>query len=155
LGYAEAQHVGLAGRHATLHLVRREAVAPSVVPEGLLPRLGLGAALGELLLRAEAAIGGAYLQNAVRVPLVTLQLRTLEHHFLVPVQPQPAEPFEDGAGALFRAALAVGVLHAKQELAVVVAGIQPVEERRSRSTHMQVACGGWGEAHARGDGGLV
>ena len=65
---------------------------------------------------------------------------------LVPVQPQPLQPFEDAPGVGVGGALLVGVLDAQEEGAAVLAGPQPVEERGARPAYVQVAGGAGGEA---------
>src|SRR5690606_39840540 len=60
---------------------------------------------------------------------------------LVPVEAQPAQAVENGCEGLLGGALGVGVLNAEDEGAAVVAGKEPVEERRASPTHVQVAGG--------------
>ena len=56
------------------------------------------------------------------------------------------------AGALVGAARFVGVLDAEEELAAVLARVEPVEERRARAADVQVAGGRRREAEARESG---
>src|ERR1041384_6162071 len=67
-------------------------------------RLGGLALLVELGSRAEAAIGGTILEEAIRVGLVAGQIRSLMHDLLVPRPAEPAEPVVDRPCALLRGA---------------------------------------------------
>src|SRR5918997_1763289 len=58
---------------------------------------------------------------------------------LVPLETQPAEGLEDAGLRLTRGALAVGVLDAQDERAVLPMREQPVEERGAGVPHMELA----------------
>src|SRR6266542_3792709 len=58
---------------------------------------------------------------------------------LVPVQPEPAEVLENALLGRLGRSLGVGVLDAQHIGAVVPARQQPVEERRARVAHVQLA----------------
>ena len=106
---------------AARDLLGGEPIAAAVVLEALAARLGGRATLVELRLRAEAAIGRAVVEQALRVGAVALEVRALVHDLLVPDEAEPLEALEDGARALVGAARLVGVLDAEEELAAVLA----------------------------------
>ena len=56
------------------------------------------------------------------------------------VEPEPAQPVEDRVDRRLRGALAVGVLDAQQVAAAMVAGEQPVEQRRPRAADVEITC---------------
>ena len=74
-----------------------------------------------------------------RVGLMPREVRALIHDVLVPAEAEPVEALEDRARALVGAARAVGVLDAQQELAAVVLGVEPVEERRAGAADVEVS----------------
>ena len=114
--------------------------------------LGLLALRGELLLRHVAAIGVAALEQLVRhfgVPRPELRLVIF---VAVPIEAEPAHPVEDRVDRLRRRARLVGIFDAQQELAAVVAGEEPVEQRRARAADVQEAGRRGGEA---GDDGRL
>jgi hypothetical protein len=82
---------------------------------------------------------------------VALEVRALEDDLFVPVEPEPAQPLEDGARGLVGGAGLVGVLDAEQELAAELAGEEPVEERGAGAADVEVAGGRGGETEARAD----
>src|SRR5439155_26373045 len=82
--------------------------------------------------------------------LVALDARALEHQLLVPVEAQPGEAVEDHLRVLVGGASLVGVLDAQQELAALVAGVQPVEQGGAGASDVEVAGGGGGESDANG-----
>jgi hypothetical protein len=63
----------------------------------------------------------------------------------VPIEAEPAHPVEDRVDRVLGRARLVGILDAQQELAAVVAGEQPVEQRRARARR----CAGSRSARAR------
>src|SRR5689334_11393061 len=77
------------------------------------------------------------------------QVRALVDHFLVPREAEPLHALEDGAGAFVGAAGLVGVLDAEEELPTVSLDVEPVEERGSSATDVQVAGGRGREAETR------
>ena len=149
LGHAKADCERHAGAHAALDLCGRQPVAAPIVLEAFLSRLGFLAALLELVRRAEASIGRVHAQQPRDVALMPLEVRALVDDVLVPIEAEPLEPLEDRAGALVGAARLVGVLDAQQELAAVLARVEPVEERRSRAADVQVAGGRGRESETR------
>ena len=72
----------------------------------------------------------------------------LDHRCAIPGQAQPAEAIENVVGELLLAALPIGVFYAQQELATVVTGEQPVENRRAGRADVQAAGGAGGQADA-------
>ncbi len=72
----------------------------------------------------------------------------LEDRPLVPVELEPAQRVEDLLDVLGRRALAVGVLDAQQQRAILAAGEQPVVEGGARAANVQRTGGRGGEADA-------
>src|SRR5262249_61743274 len=52
---------------------------------------------------------------------------------------EPRETVEDDLGMAFGAALAIGILDAEHHGSTGVAGVKPIEQRRARAPHMEVA----------------
>ena len=67
-----------------------------------------------------------------------LDVRALVRDLLVPLEAEPPESLEDGAGAFLGAPGAIGVFDAEQELAAVTTDVEPVEERGSGAADMEV-----------------
>src|SRR6266702_7548995 len=84
---------------------------------------------------------------------MALHASALEYQLLVAVEAQPGEAVEDHLRVLVGRASLVGVLDAQQELAALVAGVQPVEEGRAGASDVEVTRRGRGEADANGHGG--
>ena len=95
--------------------------------------------------RHVAAIGVAALEQLVRDLGVARPELRLVIFVAVPIEAEPAHPVEDRVDRLLGRAGLVGVLDAQQEFAAVVAGEQPVEQRRARAADVQEA----GRARAR------
>src|SRR5690606_3228688 len=72
---------------------------------------------------------------------------------LVPVDTEPREAVEDYPRVCVGAALAVGVLDAQQERSARFPREQPVEQRRARTTDVEVPGGAGSEADAGGGHG--
>ncbi len=70
----------------------------------------------------------------------------------VPVEAQPAQPFEDGLHAGLGVALDIGVVEAQHHGSVVMAGIEPIEDEGAGAAHMQKA-GGRGRKTDAGSAG--
>src|SRR3954470_23348522 len=68
---------------------------------------------------------------------------------LVPVEPQPSQTIKDAGHHLGRRTLRVSIFDAENESSAVAPGEQPVEQRRSRTPHVQITCGRGSEANAR------
>jgi hypothetical protein len=83
----------------------------------------------------------APIQEQSRIALMSGESLGLIDHLVVPVETQPGETLEDGARTLVRAAGFVGILDAQQELSAVLSRVQPVEQRRARAAHVQIARG--------------
>src|SRR6185437_4628307 len=75
------------------------------------------------------------------------EIRTLIDDLFVPVEAEPVEPVEDRARGLIRAARLVRVLDAQEELAAVLAGVEPVEERGAGAADVEVTSGAGGESY--------
>ena len=106
---------------------------------GLRSACGLLALRGQLLLGHVAAIGGAALEQPVGDLGVARPELRLVIFVPVPIEAEPAHPVEDRVDRLLGRARLVGVLDPQQELAAVVAGEQPVEQRRARAADVQEA----------------
>jgi len=72
--------------------------------------------------------------------------RELVDDVAVPIEAEPRQAVDDRLDGRRRGARAVGVLDAQQVLAAVMAGVQPVEERRARAADMKITGGRGGEA---------
>src|SRR6185312_10351118 len=127
-----------------------EAVAAAVVLERVLARGGELAALLELFRRAEAPVRGTRVEQAARVGLVARQVGALIDDLFVPVEAKPGQPVEDRAGGFVRAARLIRVLDAKEELAAVLAGVEPVEERSAGTADVEVTGGARRESYTDG-----
>ena len=134
----------------------RVAVAPAaVVTHGSALGAGLGTHLGQLGRRTIAIIRPVLRQERPRNLGVARRIVRLEYRLLIPIEAQPAKPIEDRLDGLRGRALAVGILDAQQEAATMVAGEQPVEERRAGTADMQGAGGRGGESNADRHGGSL
>ena len=69
------------------------------------------------------------------------RVRTADVRSFVPIEAQPAKPFDDAGDHVPRRALGIGVFDPEHEGAVMTTSEQPVEERRACATDMQVARG--------------
>ena len=99
--------------------------------------------------RREVAIGKALGEDRLsRLAVQGQPLRLLV--LFVPVEPQPAQPLKDGLHAGLGVALHVGVVKAQHHGAVVVAGIEPIEDEGARAADVQKAGGRRRKTHARG-----
>ena len=117
-------------------------IAPRAVdPERLAHRLGLLALFRQLLLGHVTAIGRATLEKPMGnlgVPRPELRLVIF---VAIPIEPEPAHAIKDRVDSLGSGASPVGILNTQQELAAVVTGIKPVEQRRARAADVQVSGG--------------
>ncbi len=88
---------------------------------------------------------------------MAFRARELIDGLAIPVEFEPAQAIENGEDRAFGGARLVGILDPQQHLAAGVLGIQPVEQRRTRTADMQVARGRWRKtrddlfAHAIGE----
>jgi hypothetical protein len=139
-------------------LFRRESAAVTVVA-GLLLALGLFLAHPlQPLLAAIAAVGVAVFNQPIGPMPVDRQALALEigavvaahQRPLVPLAAQPAQARAEIVQGILHQPLLVGVLDAQDELAVTVAGKEPVEQRRAGRADVQVAGRAGGEAYADG-----
>jgi len=67
---------------------------------------------------------------------------------LVPVEPEPAQIFQERDFALTCAALDVGVFDAQDERAAVMTREQVIENRRARTAHVEISGGAGRETNA-------
>src|SRR4029077_12624761 len=106
---------------------------------------------GKLLSARITAIGLALREQPLGRLTVTRGARELIDWLTVPVELEPAQAIEDGKDRTFRGARPVSVLDAEQHRPTLGPGIEPIEQRRTSATDMQVA-GGRGRK-TRDDGG--
>ena len=98
--------------------------------------------------RSEVAIGESFCEDASACCPVKIEALGLLV-FFVPVETQPAQPLEDGLHAGVGVALDIGVVEAQHHRAVVVAGVEPIEDKGARAAHVQKAGGRGRKANAR------
>ena len=84
----------------------------------------------------EVAIGKVFFLDMVGCSSVKIKAFGLPILF-VPVEAQPAQAFEDGLHAGVGIALDVGVVKAQDHRPAVVAGIEPVEDKRARAADVK------------------
>jgi len=142
---------------------RSRAVTPAAVVARLLLACDLPFAQRvQLLLGAVAAVCESCVEQLLdhrAIPLVALRL---EIRTFVLVEPEPAHAIQDHAHRFISGALAVGVLHAQDELAAMAAGIEPGEQCSAHASDVEQA-GGTGReagydshgAHRVADAGAV
>src|SRR5262249_48460425 len=119
-------------------------------------RLVLGSRAVEILLGAVAAVRRARRDQALDVGLVHRESLGLEvrpvgpahARAFVPVEAEPAHRVEDRLHAVLRAALAIGVFDAQDELATLLPGPEPVVQGAAGSPDVQVAGGRRRESNA-------
>src|SRR6185436_19856189 len=99
-----------------------------------LRRLALGI---EDLGRTGAPVGVPGGEQPLRLLAIDRRALALKERALVPGQPEPLHRLENRPRRLRRRALLVGVLDAQDELAAVVASVEPVEESRARPTDVE------------------
>lgn len=104
--------------------------------------VGLFAEALQFLGRREVAVCMPGREQAMRVALMALEVRSLVDDLLVPIEAEPREALEDCPGAFLGAAGPVGVLDAQEELAAVLSRVEPVEERRAGAADVQESGGG-------------
>ena len=85
----------------------------------------------------------------MRIALVPRDVCALIDDAIVPEESEPLQSLEDRARARVGAASLVGILDAEKEFPSELAGIEPVEERGSRATDVQVSRRRGCEAKAR------
>src|SRR4029079_10283574 len=159
--HVEAQRERRPHRELRGDLLRREAVTRAVVVRRTLRGLGALALELQLLLGAEAAVGGARRQELLRggavvrdaLGLPVGRVRAAGVRPFAPLQTEPAEIAEDHLLGLARGALDVRVLDAEDERAAVPAGEEPVENGGARAADVEVAGRRGGEADADGHAG--
>ena len=79
-----------------------------------------------------------------------LNAGALDDGLFIPIQAQPPQALKDVVGEFGLGALPIGVFDAQQKLAALVAGKQPVEDRRTGRADVQGSGGAWRQAHADG-----
>jgi hypothetical protein len=73
----------------------------------------------------------------------------------VPVETEPAEAIEDGQQRLGLVAIRISIIDAKDELPTLAPGEEPVEQRRSDATDMEVTRRAGSKASADGHSVVV
>jgi hypothetical protein len=159
-----------AGDHGVVHVdVLEGRVAPDEVVHDALALVGNAQAHGALAVVGAAepavgpvlglegldvvgggvrAVGVARVEQALQDLLMAIGARDLRDRALVVVDLQPAQRVEDLLDVLGRRALAVGVLDAQDERAVLPARDEPVVEGGAGSADVELSRGAGGEADA-------
>ncbi|MET3929344.1 hypothetical protein ABIE51_001231 [Lysobacter sp. OAE881] len=107
----------------------------------------------EFFLRLVGVVRGAGGDHLLGDRAVTLQaLRLVDRAFVVG-QAQPLHRLQDRVDGRLRAAFAIGVLDAQDELAAATARLQPAVQRRAGAADVQVAGGTGGETGAAAHAG--
>src|SRR5690606_10543994 len=136
--------------------VRRALVAIGAVVARLAAGGHGGLAHGvEFVLRFVGVIGLAGGHQLFGDLAVTLDARGLVDRALVVVEAEPLHRLEDRVDRGLRAALAGGVLDARDEAAAAAARLQPAIEGGAGAANVQVAGGAGGKAGAAGHGRLL
>ena len=141
LRHNEAQRVALAALQPRRHFFRRQPPTTPVVLGRAAGLLRLLATLLELLRRAKARIGVAGGAQSLGQGVIAFEALRLEIRPLVPIQPQPAQAIEHRLDQLGAGAVGVSVFDAQDKDAALIAGEEPVEERRARAADVQEAGG--------------
>jgi len=105
--------------------------------------------------RALVLIGRPLGDEPLRLLLAPLHALELVRDVAVPVEPEPAKGFHDLLGRLCDLAARVRVLDPQAELAALVPGVQPVEERCVNASDVQEAGGAGREADDRWHAAMV
>src|SRR2546426_401961 len=142
---AEPETVAGAACEPPVDLAGREGEAGAVVfPRDAL-RLRVLLSFFHVLGIAETGVGLSPLPELRRGPLVVIQPPGLIMGALVPIDPQPAQSFQDRLGHVFPRPLQVGVLDPEDESPRLASSQEPVEERGPRASHVQEAGRAGGE----------
>ena len=99
-----------------------------------------------------AAVGQSPIEQGLYGITVLTHPFALDDGFLVPIDPEPLQAFENVLGVLGLGPLLVGVFNAQHERALLVLGVEPIENSGSRRSNMERArrAGGQSNAHHRG-----
>ena len=92
------------------------------------------------------AIGMAAGQQFARHLGMAIGAGELIDHIAIPLKIQPGHAIQNRGNRRFGGAGAIGVFNAQAEFAAMVAGEQPVEQRRARPADVQKTGGGRGKA---------
>src|SRR4029077_1659943 len=111
------------------------------------PRIFFGGTIAE----KSAAIGEALLRGGA----IEVQALGLVERAFIPVEAQPKKAVDDALNEFRLVALGVGVFDAEDHGAVLLNGIEPVEQGGAGAADVEVAGGRRGETHAHGAGRLV
>ena len=106
----------------------------------------------ELGFRFVRVIRGAVGDHLLGDFAVTLEARGLVDRAFVVTQAKPLHRFEDRVDGRLRAALAIGVLDAQDEVATMAPRFEPAVQRGARAADVQVTGGAGGETGADGHG---
>lgn len=148
IGHAQTHDRRLAGGHAPAHLLGRQLKAKPVVLGHPPRRQKFAAQHIETLLRAEAAVGGTVLKQALGRRAITLApgalpVRTVLPPAIgafVPLEPQPVQVAYNRLLEALLGAGDVGVLDAQHKTPAGMAGEKVVEQGGARRTDVQRAC---------------
>mmetsp|Transcript_50475 Transcript_50475/g.114618 ORF Transcript_50475/g.114618 Transcript_50475/m.114618 type:complete len:275 (-) Transcript_50475:68-892(-) len=155
-GHLETNHVRVAVFDLFFDGFRVRVTPGTRVHEVLALRLGLGPLGLEFLLRGEARVGVAFSDELVGALLVNVAPLRLpvraevppDVGSLVPVQPKPPKVGDHGLLGLARRPRQIRVLDAEDELATLLPRLEPVEESRAGTAHVESSRRGRGKAHA-------
>ena len=95
--------------------------------------------------RAGAVVGRACLQELVHVTVIEISALALEIRAFVEIKAQPVHGVDDGVCHFLGRAGLIRVLDAQDEFAVVLAGVEIIEERGAGASDMQIPGGAGGE----------
>ena len=106
-------------------------------------------AAGISVRRAEAKKRASIRQAFLRRFLIEHEPLRLVVRPFVPIDPQPAQAFEDAFHEFRPVPLRIGILDTQNHGPPLPSRKQPVEERRARSAHVKITRWRWSKPHAR------
>ena len=149
---AKADHRFTAFCLKSLLLLGRQSPVAVVVARRLIGRFLRIAHGREFRFAGVAAVGQSPIEQGLYRFTMLRHPFALDDGFLVPVDPEPLQAFENVLGVLGLGPLLVGVFNAQHERSLLVLGIEPIENSGSRRSNMKRArrAGGQSNAHHRG-----
>ena len=149
---AEADHRFTAFGLKRLLLLGRQSSVAVVVARRLIGRFLRIAHGREFRFAGVAAVGQSPIEQGLYGITVLPHPFALDDGFLVPIDPEPLQAFENVLGVLGLGPLLVGVFNAQHERSLLVLGVEPIENSGSRRSNMERArrAGGQSNAHHRG-----
>src|ERR1700726_4227638 len=67
---------------------------------------------------------------------------------LIPIQPEPLQPFVDCRHGFIDVARSIGIFYSQNEFSALMPGEQPIEKRRARAPDVEITGRRWGKADA-------